>query len=343
MAYLNTDIPELDGSDTAICLANLDTLGVRKSRVTESMLAMLSELSDAVIHDAEGDPDTVESILLSLQGAPEDASDGSSSVSDRIREQVAEVNRHAIERLSAHSGVYMRLLLYHMIGERLAAREDTEGASPAHADAPSLPENAVGRIAYMSGAFADKAYLRLAAFVPRARAATFHSFVDACEEVRGGLCEYALLPLENTQSGKLTAFSHLIIRYGLCISAVCDLENGAAPGQTTRFALVRAMPEDGLPPRPISPDKRVYLELLHTVNTPSLSELLAAAAFCGLTLTRVDTLPRYEDVPQLAEAGGDTLPICCVFDATEADLATFRRYLSLELSEDILMGLYAPI
>lgn len=339
MAYLNTDIPELIGSDTATCLANLDLLGVRGNRVTESMLAMLSELADAILRDAGGDPDTVDSILLSLQGTADEAygaSNRSDAVSACIQEQVAEVNRDLIGRISVHAGVNMRLILYRLLSERMPPNAEPPFAEP-------LTDAARGRIAYMAGAFANKAYLRLASYVPRARSATFHSFVDTCEEVRGGLCEYGILPLENTQSGKLTAFSRLIIRYGLCIVAVCDLENGAAPGQSTRFALVKKAP-DRLFPAPKDNAAPLYVELLHTMDTPSLAELLTAASFCGLTLCRADTLPRFEELTLLSDETDDApLPVCCVLDATNADLVTFRRYLELELSEDILMGLYTAL
>ena len=74
MPFLNTDIPELSGFDTGLCLSNLDILGLRQNRVSESVLAILSELADALIHDAGGDPDTVDSILLSLQSTPDIAS-----------------------------------------------------------------------------------------------------------------------------------------------------------------------------------------------------------------------------------------------------------------------------
>ncbi len=345
MAFFNTDIPELSGSDTAICLDNLELLGMRQHRVTESMLAALSELANAIIHDAGGDPDTVTSILLSLQRPDIDVT---SSISDALTAPhiIAPVNRDAFARLSLYTDVQMRLLLYRFISERLPMPIVPDIAVPVVAEA------ARGRIAYMAGAFADKAYERLSRVVPDARAATFHSFVDACEEVRGGLCEYGILPLENTQSGKLTAFSRLILRYGLYIVAVCDLENGVSPGQFTRFALLRTCPEDSreiLPcPLPGMTDPPAYLDLIHLPASPSPVELLSAAAFCGLSTVRVDTLPHFEELDILREdTVSDTLlPTSCVFAIDQngrADVSTFLRYLSLEASEDILTGAYSIV
>ncbi len=335
MPFLNTDIPELKGFDTGLCLSNLDILGERQDRVSESVLAVLSELRDAIIRDAEHDPDTVDSILLSLQSIPdEDGGDG--EVSHPPLDRVAPVNREAIAKMSARSGLYARLLLYAMIEAEMPAK-----AFPTRA-LSHLPAAVRGRIAYMPAAFADKAYLRLSARVENPRAAATASFVDACEEVRGGLCEYCILPLENTHSGKLTAFTRLILRYNLRVVAVCDLENGAAEGQITRFALLKAAAE-GVFPAPLALPAEgdpLYLELIHTGDSPSLTDLLAAAEFCGMALCRVDTLPRFDGF----DTDGDTAPsLSCILNAAGGDLPTFRRFLTLEASEDTLVGLYSAI
>ncbi len=353
MALFNTNVPELSGSDTAVCLDNLELLGLRQSRITESMLAAMSELADAVIRDAGGDPDTVDSILLSLQGGDEDMA----SVADAVASVTSPINRDLVTRLSVHTEVQMRLILYRLVYERLVYERpvherpvhermnetDPDGIRPS-----VTTDTARGRIAYMAGAFADKAYDHLSRLVPNARAATFHSFVDACEEVRGGLCEYGILPLENTQSGKLTAFSRLILRYGLFVVAVCDLENGAAPGQFTRFALLQKAPEEiGFSEGVFLPDNTAppLLEILHTTALPSLTDLLSAAVFCGLSPVRVDTLPRFEELDFLWEdtPSGAVQPMCCVFsvgDEAHCDLPTFIRFLELEASEDTVMGIY---
>ena len=80
--------------------------------------------------------------------------------------------------------------------------------------------------------------------------------------------------------------------------------------------------------------KKIYFT---NKSTPSLTELLSAAEFCGIRLCRVDTLPPFE------EYGEDTLPLSCVLDAAGGDLTTFRRFLSLEASEDTVMGLYGSV
>ena len=331
MPFLNTDIPELKGFDTGLCLSNLEILIARQDRVSESVLAILSELCDAILRDAEGDPDTVDSILLSLQSIPDEEA---SEISDHpITASISPINREALTKLSARSGLHARLLLYAMLEER------TSSGAPREKIPSALPQSVRGRIAYMPAVFADKAYLALSAVVENPRAAATASFVDACEEVRGGLCEFCILPLESSHSGKLTAFTRLIRRYNLQITAVCDLENGAADGQITRFALLRAACEGYFPTPLHSPSdgESLYLELIHVGESPSLTDLLTAAEFCGIRLCRVDTLPRFEEF----DAEGS--PVSCVLDVAGGDLSTFRRFLSLEASEDTVMGLYGSV
>ena len=328
MSFLNTNIPELKGFDTGLCLSNLDILVARQSRIGESMLAVLAELCDAILRDAEKDPDTIDSILLSLQGSP----DGESNEAPSLPSSVAPVNRDAVARISGHSGLYARLLLYAMIEQRMPV-------APAPKETSLLPPSARGRIAYMPAAFADKAYLALSAAVDHPRSVAAPSFVDACEEVRGGLCEFCILPLESTHSGKLTAFAHLLLRYNLRAVAICDLENGAVKGQITRFALLRAareefFPSPMLPPRNGEP---LYLELIHTGDSPSLTDLLTAAEFCGMKVCRIDTLPRFEELDV------ESPLLSCVLDVANGDLPAFRRFLSLEASEDTVIGLYSSV
>ena len=346
MPFLNTDIPELKGFDTGLCLSNLEVLGARQDRVSESVLAILSELADAILHDAAGDPDTVDSILLSLQSIPDGEGEGD-TVHHPLTERVAPVNRKAVSHMSARSGLYARLLLYAMIEERMPA-EDPPKSPPS-----PLPATARGRIAYMPAAFADKAYLRLSARVVSPRATATASFVDACEEVHSGLAEYCILPLENANNGRLVAFTRLILRYRLQIVAVCDLESRAADGQATRFALLREG-EEGRFPTPsalVSHDSPLCLEIIHLTDSPSLTELLSAAEFCGLTLSRVDTLPAFDELEIFLEESPPATAFACVFHAgtradfneADGDLTTFRRFLSLEAPEDILTGFYGTV
>ena len=119
---------------------------------------------------------------------------------------------------------------------------------------------------------------------------------------------------------------------------MCDVENHTLTDKNiTSFALLTRAPKTPLPALPTGTSRPCSLELLHTTATsPSPTDLMVAATFCGLTLRRMDALPAMDD--------SDTpLPLCGVWDirqATDRDVAVFLTYLALEASEDRVLGLY---
>ena len=342
MSYLNTDVPELKGFDTGTVLGNVALLEERLEGLLEGSVAEISELAEAILQDASGDTDTIFSILLSLRGQP-----GEEEISPLKSRHLLTQNIPLIKKMTHHLGLYERLLLYGLIMAKVPEFPLFDASAKI-----SLPSTARGRVAYMPGAFADKAYMRFAEKIPHCRAAAFHSFVDACEEVRGGLCEFCILPLESTADGKLMGFARLIIKYRLQIVAVCDI-SGSAGGQEsiTRFALLQSAGED----RDVSPvsspfatPPNPYLELLHMTANPPYSEIMAAAEFCGLSLVRIDTMPS-GGIPEILAAGewpsleksNSTLPlISTVWQTERADLPSFLCYLVLENADDPIIGLY---
>lgn len=340
MGYINTDVPELREYDTGVVLANLARIGRRLDAEMGASVAQIYELAEAIVRDAAGDLETVESILRALAAdAPEEVERLSS---DRCT--VWDGDRPLIRRLSGHAGLGQRLILYRALTEVGGREPPPAHRYPGSPDALPLAQAARGRIAYMSNAFADNAYLAFAHRLkgvrnhPPCRAATFHSFVDACEEVYNGLCEYCILPLENTADGKLTGFSRLIVKYHLFIMAVCDVENHTlAEKNVTRFALLTRAPDAPILTLAAAPHHPRHLELLHTTTAaPSPTDLIVTATFCGLTLRRMDSLP----VPESPAA---PWPFCLVWDmseATDTDISAFLTYLTLEASEDQILGIY---
>ncbi|MBE6557640.1 MAG: hypothetical protein E7661_01320 [Ruminococcaceae bacterium] len=340
MSYLNTDVPELKGYDTGTVLSNLETLEIRMEHLCEATVAELFELSDAILQDAGGDPDTVFSILLSLRGQPD--RDTASPLKSR---HLLWENVPILEGINRHLGLYERLTLYQLITEKMPRLPILT-----HRDDTLLPAAAKGRIAYMTGSFVDKAYIRFAEELPHCRAAGFHSFIDACEEVWGGLCEYCILPLENSVEGKLPGFAKLMVKYRLHIIAVCDVTGTGGRGEeTTRFALLRLADEDRaaeISPLATRDHPVTHIELLHTTASPGFSEIVAAAEFCGLSLARADTLPAEELYPLLSgnSFSADKEPVAplisTVWETEKSALSAFLCYLSLEASDDPILGLY---
>ncbi len=346
MSYLNTDVPELKGYDTGTVLGNIELLESRLEVTLEAALCELSELAEAILRDASKDPDTVFSILLSLRGQQ-----GEEETPPLRNPDLLHQSRPPLRGMTKHLGLYERLFLYHLILKKLPVLSisvDSSSVSP-------LPAAAKGRVAYMPGALADNAYMRFSEHIPQCRAAVFHSFVDACEEVRGGLCQYCILPLESSSEGKLMGFLKLMMKYRLQIVAVCDVKSvGGASEDTTRFGLLcLAADENKAVPSPIAAAAYPvsHLELLHTTAIPTFSEIMAAADFCGLSLRRADTLPSGNARVFLSEEPWSietmsTPPsplIATVWHTEHADLAVFLLFLALEAPEEPILGLYPSL
>lgn len=348
MSFLSAENAELRGYDSGIALSGLARLSSKQIRLGEALLSQLWELAGAIRQDAGGDPDTLRSILLSLQ------SEGEEARIDPVSHVLPE-HRDLLGRLTAEAGLYARLVLYRYLDEQDPSGR--LGLLPLREVSPS----ARGRVAYMTGSLADHAYLRFSVALPEARASAVHSFVDACEEVYNGLCQFCILPLESTEEGRLTAFSRLTVRYGLQTIAVCDVDRHSAGGQRfTRFSLLcRGDGElafrcsQALP----TPD---CLEFLHISRTqPSMTDVLCAASFCGLSLLCADSLSavdavtlsqgRETDAEDLSPSV-EGLPILLSFalcppgGRPDADaLSVFLRWLSLEAGDDIPTGCYGQL
>lgn len=344
MSFLPTDIPDLRGYDSGVVLANLSGLQVQAGRLGEQVLAQLWELAGAVLQDAAGDPETLTGILLALQTDVEVPEKG-------VRSDVFPEYRELMTRMTVHGDVTARLVLYHFLDVLCPAGRMT--FQPLR----KVPPSVCGRVSYMTGSLADKAFLQFSERLPGCRATDVRSFVDACEEVYNGLCQFCILPLESAEEGRLSAFFRLIIRYGLQTVAVCDVKQKGTGGmRRTRFALLcvgdgepvfRYCPQDA-PPR--------YVELIHTSRImPSVAEVLAVAEFCGMRLIRADTLSAADDVALSRGREDDaeelsaerTRPVNLLFDTCPggddraAALSVFLRWLTLEAGDDVVTGCYS--
>ena len=241
------------------------------------------------------------------------------------------------------------MLVYRLISQRLGEISDLHQL-PVGDDA--LPDDAVGRIAYMKSNVASKAYLKISSHVSGCRATEFYSFEDACAQVVSGQCEYCLLPIESSDAGKLHSFLRLFAKYDLKIAATCTVPvRSGADAPTTRFALLRRSMHaqatggelgciNSISDLTLQSKRENYrLELIHRPETGSsspLTELLMAAEFCKMSLLRADTALSFEE--DSSSGGIDT-----VFAADGSDVMTFLWYISLEAPADSVMGLYREI
>ncbi len=179
-------------------------------------------------------------------------------------------------------------------------------------DLEELAPHAAGRIVYQRSSYADDAYLAFANLVGNtARAAYAHTFHAACKDVYNGHCEFCILPVENAVEGELIGFAKLIAQYDLKIAAVCDIA-GADASRKTRFALLR---RNVLPLLSHNTERDGYFRFsLPGDLFESVSDVLSAASFFGLSFLSANTLPIDKEGVfacinlTLAIGGGDLYP-----------------------------------
>lgn len=146
---------------------------------------------------------------------------------------------------------------------------------------PPSPE-AQGRVAYVANSYTEQAFMELTAFIKNRRVAYFHGFEDVCQEVRSGLCEYGILPVESTFEGVMAGLMRQIELYDLRICALCYVPTQQSG--STAFALVcRTLPAQ-------QPSSRHCIDLLLSPVTPEeTGRLISVAALCSHTLLHAST------------------------------------------------------
>lgn len=322
MGLIYSDIPELDGSNTEIALANLSELEELLENVTEKRLAHLSELSEAILRDG-GDPDIIKSIFLSIR------SDGNADSGNVIDE-----NRHSADALFSKISLIERLTVLKETFGKLSAEKKNLFKQYWQEQEIEVSEEAAERIAYLKNSYNDAAYLQFSTLLSSPRAAYFGSITDVCESVYNGNCEYCILPVETDSDGKLLSFYEMILKYGFRITAVYDLNGDVG---YTRYALLSkgsAFHNTGIR----SKARNRYFEFILTDNdNVSLEELLCAAGFCSLKLCRIDTLNVRTD------RSGKGKCVCPVFRCDGSDMQTFLSFLAIDCPDIIPVGLYMQI
>ena len=217
-----------------------------------------------------------------------------------------------------------RALLCH----RLAAHP-THGASLSESSVLGSEESpapgAHGRISLVRNRYNEEALERFSFAVLGAKPSYCPSFSDACEEVYNNRSEFCILPMENTESGRLFGFYSMLDRYELRICGVCDLE--AEPG-SIRYALIGKT----LPKRlPKSVSWNLECSIATEVGAFPTEALQTASVFGALPL-KIDSLPvLYDDGLQR---------FYFTFSVSRGDALAFDLYLSMEHTRYTPIGLY---
>ena len=186
-------------------------------------------------------------------------------------------------------------------------------------------------VVYLKNPLADVAYNIFSKLLGDPRAVYEETFSDVCEEVYYSRAPYCILPLENSEDGRLASFGNMIRKYELKIVLTCSVES--ANGKTTRFALLKrelariqckAGMADG-----------EYLEIgLNLGDEQKLCEVLQAAGYFGYSLNKIDSLPIYYSEKEY------------YFDVIlkgKGELNKLLSWLELEIPRYEVIGIYTHI
>lgn len=299
--------------------ANLQESAIRFDSVCEQELAHLCELAEEILSSGEIGTEWISSLP-----------DHAPVFSFEDSEGIPFAHTAAIGGLRELRASWHKVFLCTALRRQMAAKGPLSHEL-FFSDTEAIPPNAYNRVVYQKSSYTDAAYLQFAPLLSVPRASYAHSFPSACEDVFNGLCEFCILPVENTAEGQLNGFFRLIERYGLKIAATCDIA-GTDATRTTRFALLRRnltpllLPGEG---------KKLFEFTAQETRENTISDLLLASRLCGLKLHRLDFLPRTEKSP--APTARFTL-------LTEAgDLYAYLLYLAMEIPQYNPVGIYSHV
>lgn len=196
------------------------------------------------------------------------------------------------------------------------------------------PRTSGERIAYLRNTYTDIAYERFAHALHHAGCTYYSDFPGVCEALYYDHATACILPMENSQDGKLLRFYSLLMKYDLRIAAVTSV-TAEDTDVTTRYALLR---KAVTVPHPEEEYLGLYLECRTALDEDlPLGSILGAAAAYRMTLVRVDTVPTlYEE--------DDRITYDLILRAEEdADIAAMLTYFYLMVPGFTLLGLYPDL
>ncbi len=152
----------------------------------------------------------------------------------------------------------------------------------------AMEQDEIAKVVYLKNSLADIAYSVFSRVIKNARVVYAESFSEVCEEVYYSRVPYCILPLENSDDGRMAGFANLIRKYDLKIVMTCNVES--AVEKVTKFALLKR--ELSVLECPKSTNDGDYLEMEIKLGTKcSLHDVLEAANLFGYKLCKIDSFP----------------------------------------------------
>lgn len=198
---------------------------------------------------------------------------------------------------------------------------DTEGETFFEADT----------VVYLKNPLADVAYNVFSKHLSDPRSQYEETFADVCEEIYYSRAPYCILPIDNSDEGRMAGFSNMIRKYELKIVLTCNVES--SNGRINKFALLQRELRRIECKKGISDGE--YLEIgFNFGESQRLAEVLQAAEFFGFSMNRVDSLPIYYSEKEY------------YYDVVfrgKGQLEKFLFWLELEVPRYEIIGIYTHI
>lgn len=209
---------------------------------------------------------------------------------------------------------------YHSRGMRKDSFFDEEIAAGLH-----------GKVALVRNSYNELAFSRLSRIITSPKEIFSPSFISACEDVYGNSSEFCILPIENSQSGRLFGFYSMLDRYELKICAVCELDGEVDSEENVKYALVGRSHPDRIPK-----NSRWSFEFsVISEDGLTFSDILRVSEVFGARLTKIDSLPVVYD--------GGLQKYYFTFSLPEANIPAFDLFLTEEYARYTVIGMYPTV
>lgn len=192
------------------------------------------------------------------------------------------------------------------------------------------PAGAHSKISYVKNRYNDEAFEHFSHSTPNVKPDYASSFKEAAENVFDGRCEFCILPIMNSEEGRLMSFYSLLDRYELKICETVDLDADDS-SRTIRYARVgKACKEQK--ERFQSNQSYIFEFSITAASSDFLVPLFEAAKQSKATLVSIDSLP--------VEYTTDTQRFFFSFSIPQKSSAAFRLFVALKHQGYMPIGLY---
>ena len=193
------------------------------------------------------------------------------------------------------------------------------------------PAGAHAKISYVKNKYNDEAFEHFSRSVTNAKAIFATSFKEAAENVFDGRCEFCILPIANSNEGRLMSFYSLLDRYELKICETVDLDIEDS-SESVRYARVgRACKEPKM--RSSQTQNHIFEFSITSASSDFFGPIFEAARQTDARLISVDSLP--------LEYSADSQRFFFSFSIPQKKATLFRLFIAFKNQSYTPLGLYA--